>query len=216
MTHSLHRSGTRENLENDYVIFAIAAQTVNAEGKAAIFGDFFKIVLKYNPVCYGDMRSGNVLTVGHNAISRGFRDNSIVHAVFTDKETVAGVLRELSQADLGLSIVVSGLFDHIDDCCKNAGIQQHTIEHSLGIWGNTEKLPEGEVLEISTMCGHGMIAFNLIKRMVREIIAGRKTPGAAADELAAQCHCGIVNPVRAARLLELMAQNQFEAMNAKI
>lgn len=206
MTHSLHRQGTLENLENDYVILAIASQTVNAKGKAAVFNDFYKIIRKYNPVLYGDIRTGNALSVGHDAISEGFKDNSVVHGVFTDKETLTMVLKELYKADLGLSIVVSGIFDHVDNCCKNAGIQRHTVEHSLGFWGNTGKLPENEVLEVSTMCGHGMVAFNLIKHLVNEIKAGRKTPSAAAHELAVQCHCGIFNVARAVPLLEQMAR----------
>lgn len=205
MTHTLHRHGTAQNLENDYVVFAIAAQTVNAKGKAPVFGEFFKIANKYNPVFSGDMKTGNILAVGLEAISQGHRDNSIVHAVYTDKAVVAQVLRELKAADLGLSIVVSGILDHVDQCCAAAGIQRHTIEHSLGIHGNVARLPNDEVLQISTMCGHGMVAFNLINYMAAEIKAGRKTAQEAANELAAQCHCGIVNPVRAAELLELMA-----------
>jgi hypothetical protein len=205
MTHSLHRHGTVENLQEDYVVFAIAAQTVNAKGKAPVFGEFFKIANKYNPVFCGDMKTGNVLAVGLDAIAKGHQDNSIVHAVYTDQNTVAQVLNELREADLGLSIVVSGLLDHVDTCCGQAGIKRHTIEHSLGIHGNTKRLPSDQVLEISTMCGHGMVAFNLINHMVDEIKAGKKTPAQAADELAAQCHCGIVNPVRAAKLLSIMA-----------
>jgi hypothetical protein len=206
MTHTLHRHGTAANLENDYVVFAIAAQTVNAKGKAPVFGNFFEIVNKYNPVFAGDMKTGNVLSAGLQAIAEGHRDNSIVHAVYTDKNVVAQVLRELKEAELGLSIVVSGLLDHVDACCSQAGIQRHTIEHSLGIHGNTNLLPENKVLEISTMCGHGMVAFNLINHMVDEIKSDRKTAWEAANELAAQCHCGIVNPVRAAELLALMAE----------
>jgi hypothetical protein len=205
MTHTLHRYGTAENLEHDYVVFAIASQTVNAKGKAPVFADFYDIVTKYSPVFSGDMKTGNIRAVGHEAILEGFRDNSIVHAVFTDKETVAEVLRELAEADLGLSIVVSGILEHTDQCCRDAGIRRHTVEHSLGIHGKTERLPAANILEVSTMCGHGMIAFTLIKQMVAEIAAGRKTPDEAALVLASQCHCGIVNPVRASQLLTLMA-----------
>lgn len=208
MTHTLHRYGTYENLKHDFVVFAIAAQTVNAKGKAPFFADFYKVVSKYNPIFSGDMKTGNIQAVGQAAILDGFRDNSIVHAVFTDMETVAEVLRELAEADLGLSIVVSGILEHTDECCRKAGIQRHTVEHSLGIHGKTEKLPTASILEVSTMCGHGMIAFNLIKQMVKDIESGKKTSEAAALVLASQCHCGIVNPARAAQLLSLMAGNK--------
>ncbi|MCG8402190.1 MAG: hypothetical protein MJA84_11425 [Firmicutes bacterium] len=205
MTHTLHRHGSAENLQNDYIVFAIAAQTVNAKGKARVFAEFFKIIEKYNYAFCGDMKTGNEYAVGREAIRQGFRDNSIVHAVFTDKEEVARVLKELAEADLGLSIVVSGILEHADACCRKAGIQRHTIEWSLGIHGNTQKLPQDkETLEISTMCGHGMVAFSLINHMVKEIRAGRVTTAEAARELAAQCHCGVVNPERTSQLLQAM------------
>ncbi len=205
MTHSLHRAGTATNLQNDFVVFAISAQTVNAKDSAPKFARFFEIVAKYNPVNMGDMKTGNIFSAGKEAIQKGFRDNSIVHAVFTDKEVLPKVFKELREANLGPSIVVSGLLHAVDEGCEAAGIKRHTIEHSLGVWGRTDKLPSQEILEVSTMCGHGMVAFNLIKDMVEQIQAGRKTPKEAALELARQCHCGIVNPVRTEQLLKALA-----------
>lgn len=63
MTHTLHRRGTYESLEKDYVIFAIAAQTVNARGSAPLFRKFYNIVNKYNPVNIGDMVTGNMYSL---------------------------------------------------------------------------------------------------------------------------------------------------------
>ncbi|MBZ2174126.1 hypothetical protein K8M07_02580 [Schnuerera sp. xch1] len=206
MTHTLHRRGTYENLKNDYVIFAIAAQTVNAKGTAPLFQDFYNIVNKYDPVNIGDMVTGNMYSLSKSVIENGTKDNSIFHAVFTDVETVVKVLKDLKEANLGLSIVVSGILKHVDKCCSEAGIQRHTVENSLGILGNTKKLPTEKVLQINTMCGHGMIAFNLIEYMAEMIKMGKKTAKEAAEELASQCHCGIVNPVRVAAILEEMAK----------
>lgn len=206
MTHTLHRRGTYENLQNDYVVFAIAAQTVNAKGTAPLFRDFYNIVSKYNPVNIGDMVTGNIYALEKNIIENSTKDNSIFHAVFTDTETVVKVLKDLKDADLGLSIVVSGILEHVDQCCKEGEIQRHTIENSLGILGNIEKLPREEVLQINTMCGHGMVAFNLIEHMVEMVRSGKKTAKEASEELASQCHCGIVNPIRAAEILEEMAK----------
>jgi len=56
------------------------------------------------------------------------------------------------------------------------------------------------------MCGHGLVSANVVKSMVEEIKAGRKTPEATAKELAPQCACGVFNPVRAAKLLAAMAK----------
>lgn len=198
MTHTLHRFGAdKSRLEKDYVVFAIAAQTVNAKGINPEFAEFEKIVLKYNPSNLGDMRTGNIFNVGEPAISNKFYDNSIVHAVFTDKETVAKVLKELSEANLKLSIVVSGLLDETKECCHEAGINPHTVEYSLGIMGKKELLPDDSILEISTMCGHGMLPFNLIKDLISKVEKGTVTPRQAAEKLAGLCHCGVFNPDRA-------------------
>lgn len=205
MTHTLHRRGSREDLKDDYVVFAIAAQGVNSHGAREKFERFLEIVQRYNPVNVGDMRTGNRFNVGPAKVAGNLQDNSIVHAVFTDEGVVAKVLTELKEADLGLSVVVSGLLDATHRCCRRAGLERHTVEYSLGIWGRTETLPGDGVLRVSTMCGHGMVAFNLIKSKVDDIKAGRSTPQAAAEEMARLCHCGVFNPARAARILAELA-----------
>jgi hypothetical protein len=129
----------------------------------------------------------------------------IGHAVFKEQATLTKFLRELKETDLGLSTVVSGLYDEVKGCCGSLGVKLHTVEHSLGVHGNTKKLPPENVLEIHTMCGHAMVAPNLIKAMAEEVKIGKKTAEAAADELARHCACGVFNPYRAAKLLKKMA-----------
>lgn len=183
----------------------IAAQTVNAKGIHPEFVEFEKIARKYNPVNFGDMRTGNDYNVGPEMIGHPYYDNSIVHAVYTDEETVAAVLKELTEANLKLSIVVSGLLEQVAECCHKAGIGPHTVEYSMGIWGQTQRLPEEAVLSISTMCGHGMISFSLIKELANKVERGIITPKRAAEKLAGLCHCGVFNPDRAARIFEKMS-----------
>lgn len=206
MTHSLHRQGTPQALNDDYVVFAITAQGINAQGSAPLFRRFSEIVEKYSPVNIGDMRTGNRYSTSLDTIRESTKDNSIYHAVFTDPSVVAKVLAELKAADLGASIVLSGLFDQLAACCETAGVEQHTIECSLGVWGKTEKLPPKPVQEMSTMCGHGMVGFPLIEHVAAEIAAGRMTTRQGAEVLAGRCHCGVFNPVRAERLLREMVQ----------
>jgi len=153
----------------------------------------------------GDMKTGNIYGAGTERVVADIKDTSIVHAVFTDVETVAKAVQEVKDADLGVSVVISGLFESAKVCCQKTGLALHTIEHSLGIWGKTEKLPPEEVLELTTMCGHGMVAANLVVSMAKEIKADRLSPGEAAEELAKQCCCGIFNPVRGVELLKAMA-----------
>lgn len=202
MTHTLHRSGNPCSLGQDFVIFAIAAQGFNAEGSEPKFKRFAEITLKYDPVNFGDMKQGNKYLVNRDEILKGFKSNSIMHAVFTDKNTMIECLKEISKADIGLSIVVSGLIHDVAEACCQAGIEPHTVEHSLGVHGTTEKLPSQAVLDISTMCGHGMVAFSLIEHLVDKVKTGRVTLMDAADELAKQCVCGVFNPVRAAKIIE--------------
>lgn len=205
MTHTLHRRGTPENLANDYVVFAMSAKGINEKDSATKMRQFMQIAQRYNPVNLGDMKTGNTYSVGTEKVMADIKDTSIVHAVFTDLETVAKVVQEVKDADLGMSVIISGLFDSAKECCQKTGLTLHTVEHSLDIWGKTEKLAPGDVLEIATMCGHGMVAANLVVSMAEDIEAGRLSPEEAAEELAKQCCCGIFNPVRAAELLGAMA-----------
>lgn len=206
MTHTLHRKGTLENLSDDYVIFAIAAQTVNAKGIAPQFKKFADIVLKYDPVNFGDMRTGNVYGVGLEEIKANYADNSILHAVFADQETLVKALGEVKEANLDLSVVLSGIVEHTTECCCKNDITPHTIEHSLGIHGKLEKLPDDTIVEISTMCGHGMVAYSLIEDLADKVAKGRTTAKKASEKLANQCHCGVFNTKRAEKLIKILSE----------
>lgn len=208
MTHSLHRQGTPENLQNDYVVFVMSAKGHNEAGSAAKMQEFLHIVQRHDPVNVGDMKTGNWFQVEPEKIDAGIQDTSIIHAVFTDIGTVAAVVQDLQGADLGLSVVVSGLLEPVHGMCCKLGMSPapHTVEHSLGVWGKVDKLPEEEVLEFSTMCGHGMVAFDLIEEAIADVKAGRSTPEDAARRLAEPCVCGIFNPTRAADLLRSLAR----------
>lgn len=207
MTHSLHRQGTSENLKSDYVVFAMSAKEHNDAGSASKMRQFMELARKYNPVNMGDMKTGNCFSVRPDDLTASIQDTSIVHAVFCDPGTVADLLKELQEADLGVSIVVSGLLEPVREMCCGLGLHPapHTVEHSLGVWGKTELLPSPSVLELSTMCGHGMVAFSLIEDAVADVRAGRTTVEKAARRLAEPCACGIFNPARAAQLIMEMA-----------
>jgi hypothetical protein len=112
------------------------------------------------------------------------------------------VIEELIKADLGISINVSGLLDEVQQCCRKPGIERHSVEHSLGVWGAKERLPEKNVMEFNTMCGHGMVSFNFIRKMIEYVKLRRLTPKEAAKMMAKCCECGVFNPHRAEILLE--------------
>jgi len=205
MTHTLHRKGTADNLSDDYVLLCIPAKGINEDGSGAKMQEFLRIALRHNPVNIGDIKSGNMYSVGTEKVIAGVQDGTIVHAVYDNPQTVARVLKELREADLGMSVVVSGLFRVVEECCQKAGLKRHTVEYSLGIWGKTDKLPPEEVLEVTTMCGHGMVATGLVDFLADDVKRGRKSAQDAANELARQCVCGVFNPARAAKLLAAMA-----------
>jgi len=203
MTHTLHRRGTRESLSEDYTIMMLQSVGINDEGHIPKIQEFLRIVLRHNPKNIGSVTMGGMIDKPEEVIANA---NKIGHAVFDNKEDLTAVLKELKKADLGISVTVGGIFENVDDCLEKAGLKHHTANFSLGIWGKTEKLPSNDVLEVTTMCGHALIASNLVKAMVKEIKAGTKTPEEAAKVLMPQCACGVFNPARAARLLAAMAK----------
>jgi hypothetical protein len=205
VTHTLHRQGTEEGLSNDYIFLCMAAKGINEDGSVDKMREFLRIMLRHNPVNIGDMRTGNMHHTKTEEILAKVTGTSIVHGVFTDKNTVANVLRDLKQADLGMSVVVSGPFSSATECCRKIGLKPHSIDYSAGIWGKKEKLPPQEIMEVTTMCGHAMVASNLVKSLVQDIKAGEISAEDAGKELAKQCECGIFNPLRATKLLQAMA-----------
>lgn len=204
MTHSLHRRGTAESLSGDYVMLCLTAIGHNDENHEPKLRQFLQIALKHDPVNIGAISTGNMYSHSKEAVVDAA--HGIVHAVFVKPEQVVDTLKELDKAGVGMSVVVSGVFQKVDECLSKAGLKHHTANFSLGIWGKTEKLPGEDILEVHTMCGHAMIAPNLIRSMVDEVKAGRKTAAEAAKVLAPQCACGIFNPDRAAKLLTAMAK----------
>lgn len=201
MTHTLHRQGRKESLDKDYVFLCMAAKGINEDRADEKMREFLRIMMHYHPVNAGDMQSGNIFNSNIDEILSKVSNTSIVHGVFTDRYTATKVLHELKDADLGLSVVVSGPFDSVNCICKAVGLKPHSADFSGGIWGNTKRLPAEEIQEVTTMCGHAMVASNLVTSLVDEIKEGRITSEEAGKELAKQCACGIFNPVRAAELM---------------
>jgi hypothetical protein len=205
MTHTLHRRGTEKSLKRDYVLLCMAAKGINEEGSAEKMREFLRINLRHHPDNIGDMRTGNRYNVPIDEIMEKVTSTSIVHGVFSDRETVMNVLKDLKEADLGLSVVVSGPFGCVGELCQAAGLSPHSVDYSGGIWGKRDKLPPEEILEVTTMCGHAMVATNLVKSLIDEIKGGERSAEDAGKELARICECGIFNPVRATELLKELA-----------
>lgn len=207
MTHTLHREGSIEELQQDFVVLAIPCRGITTEGSKPKLQRFLTLAQKYNPINTGDSKQGNqYMMKGPQNIIAGMKDGGVCHVVYNNPEAVYSLLRDLKEEDLGLSVTVSGLMETADKCCKEAGLQRHSVNMSLGIFGKTEKLAADDVREVATMCGHGMVTGNLVLEMVEKIKKGGISLEKAGEKLAATCLCGIFNTDRAARLLKRMAE----------
>ncbi|HIW16519.1 MAG TPA: hypothetical protein H9689_03565, partial [Firmicutes bacterium] len=166
MSHTLHRRGTPDSLSRDYVVFAMSAKGINADNSKNALKEFLDIVTQYNWVNMGDMKTGGYYLVGKDAIMEGVQDTSIVHGVFTSKEDVKKAVKALREADLGVSVTISGILTEVRDGIGAEGLKPHTVEVSMGIKGRTDRLPEDDLLQITTMCGHGMVSQTLVRKML--------------------------------------------------
>ena len=218
MTNTLHRQGPTERLKNDYIIFAHTAKGITHDGSAPKIQEFMRICLRYAPVNLGDVRQGNFLQddIDVQKLISSQGDGAGATAVFTDLDTLQKVVEELIRADLGISINISGLMDEVQQCCRRVGLERHSAEHSLGFWGAKDRLPEREILEFNTLCGHGMVSFNLIRKMIEHVKLRRLSPKEAAKIMAKCCVCGVFNPARAEILLERVQESGYLSGERKL
>ncbi len=212
MTHTLHRMGSKQSLSEDLVLLMMPSKDINHEGSAPKLRRFFELALENGAIKIGDCRSGNEYHQGGvDRMMANVEDRAVIHALFRDEASLVSMLKALKEEDLGLSVVVSGLFDRVEECCRKAGLEKHTVNQSLGRWGRVDDLPPEPLLEIATMCGHGMVTAELIGQVAEDIKAGRVTAEEGAEELFKPCMCGIFNPHRAAKLLKALVDRTSSA-----
>lgn len=218
MTNTLHRFGAPETLRDDYIIFGMAAQGINDQGAPAKLREFLRLALKHHPVNMGNGVKGSVYrasqdltplahwrrtdTLDFKAIAESIDSCTVAAAVFDKLANLEAFLADLTQADLGISVNVSSLAETAHSCCRKAGLTRHSVGYSLGFHGDLTLLPDRRTLELSTMCGHGMVSHNLAMKMTDWVREGRRDPKQAATYMARFCTCGVFNPTRAARILE--------------
>jgi hypothetical protein len=76
-----------------------------------------------------------------------------------------------------------------------------TINLSLGIRGKKELLPGPEVMGMTGMCGHALVASSLVEKALAGVKAGKNTVAEAARMGGKPCICGIANLTQAAHPL---------------
>lgn len=207
MTHTLHRLAGKVGSENDFVILVMPARGINNdEHVVEKYKEFLDIFQKHNAVNMGGMKAGHLYDSTLEQIkNKLYHELPMIHGVFSNREDLVAALKEIKAEDMGISVIVTGLIDDVDGCCKDAGLKRHSVNYSLGMWGNLDKIEDERYLELTTMCGHAMVSVNLVKKMIDDIKRGRITIDKAAAELAMPCVCGIFNTEKAKKVLkELM------------
>jgi hypothetical protein len=207
MTHSLHRYGTEQSLENDYTFIGRA---IKREGFEANLQKVFEIILSEGPENIGcsSLQKSSAAGVDPKDIAASFNKTLRFACSFSSKEKVKRVLKKLKEADAGVSIVIGGLIKEIMEMSKENGLTPHTANISLGIFGRKKTLlPEDDVLCITTMCGHGMISAKLSKTVMEKVKSGKLSPKEGSRLLARNCPCGLLNLTRCEDLFALSEKN---------
>ena len=217
MTNTLHRYGRSESFGDDYIIFAIPCKGKNDQGAVDKLKTFLRICAKHKPANMGNSSFGGYRpschlwptvhwkrdnTPDYESVIDAVHKPGTVAAVFESREKVQACLGDVIDADLGLSINVSTSVEGAKYVAENCGIKRHSVEYSLGFFDPHDHLPNSQVLELATMCGHGMVSFNFAKKMLDRLREGRRTTEQVVAALARFCPCGVYNPERAKRLLE--------------
>ncbi len=202
MTHSLHRIGTLENLKNDHTIIAMPAKGINYDGSTETIRKFVDIAMQYKPSNLGLISFGNIYKATPEEIIEKVNDGRAITVVYDSLEKLTAVLKHLKEEDLGLSVTCGGIYESTLEACKEVGLKPHTVNHSFGCFGRTDKLPRKEILEFTTMCGHHQIAPALVEKMLGKVKGGEMSPQEAAEGLAKHCPCGFFNVSRARELFQ--------------
>lgn len=203
MTHSLHRFGPYQ--EMDFVWQVYHAKGINDQNIPEKLRKVMEDVKELGSENWGDVKTGPIVCTAEETIRARLTVQSRLRGVFTRRDQVVRFLRRLKELDLGLSVIVAGELSEVLPACAEAGLTPHTVNYSIGVLGRIDLLPDEEVLAVTSMCGHHMVAAALVERLREHVLKGTLSPEEAAKRLACLCPCGIFNPVRASRLL---AQNQ--------
>jgi hypothetical protein len=217
LTNTLHRYGDADSFRDDYIVFAMPSKGYNDEGAIERLKTFLRIAVRHEPSNIGASGKSSYrpstdlhptvhwkrdLSPDFDAVIEGLNKAGTAGAVFDSREKAIACLREVIDADLGLSVNISTSVEGAKEAGRACGIERHSVEYSLGFQDPKDHLPRSQILELATMCGHGMVAFSLAQKMIDMVREGRRTPEQAVATLTRFCPCGVYNPSRALRLVE--------------
>ena len=152
-------------------------------------------------------------------LARAAKDPKLVRleVAFSNIKLVENLLSDLKKdwtprnRKLGypISIVLTSLTDDTHACCQKTDFTEHTYLINLGVLGHFQELPEGDELSLITMCGHGLIAKNRVRHLVKSLQNAEITLEEAVEDIAHPCQCGIVNDKRAKKILARLAKTGY-------
>ncbi len=226
MTNTLHRYSEHyaferppnpQPVQDDFIVFAMASRGINDDDLVARYRAFLRLALKHNPVNMGDATKGGMLRPRQDLnpkahwkrdqrpnpeeVIAGIEGHTTIAAVFDNYQDMKAFVDDVRSANLGISVNISAPIEDAERCCRETGITRHSVEYSLGFSGRVEKLPDSTVLELTTMCGHGMVSANFAKKMIDWSKENRRSPADLARTMARFCSCGVFNISRAERIL---------------
>ena len=223
MTNTLHRYGKAPEFSDDYIVFAMPSKGKNDEGAIEKLKTFLTICARHQPSNLGASGQGGYrpsrslnpgvhwnrdLGPDFETVIAGVKKAGTAGAVFDSKDKAVACFQEVVDEDLGLSVNISTSVEGAKEVGEACGIRRHSVEYSLGFTDPHDLLPRGQLLELATMCGHGMVAFSLAQKMLDLVREGRRTPEQAVATLSRFCPCGVYNPSRAMRLIEEARMHQ--------
>jgi len=204
MTHSLHREGPLDLLNQEYVLFVYPARGFNYDGSGPKVRRLGEMLFHQGPanLLVTTLRKNMYLGVSQEEILKSIKDGAKIFCVLETREKIKDTLVKIQKMDEGISIVISGMIDRVREVSAELGLNPHTINLSLGIHGRTDRLPPADLRQFTTMCGHGMVSPRLIRDLIRRVKTGKLDLWGASLLAAAPCTCGIFNPVRSAEMLK--------------
>jgi hypothetical protein len=226
MTNTLHRYSEHyaferpsnpEPVRDDFIVFAMATRGINDDKLVEKYRAFLRLALKHNPVNLGDATKGGMLRPRRNLnptahwkrnqqpdpeqVISGIEGHTTVAAVFADYQDMKAFVVDVHGANLGISVNISAPMEEAGRCCLETGITRHSVEYSLGFCGRVDKLPDATVLELTTMCGHGMVSAQFARKMIDWVKENRRSVPQVARTMARFCSCGVFNISRAVSIL---------------
>jgi hypothetical protein len=196
-----------DSLRSDYVFLCTPVIGVNSQGAAEKMLKMLDILLDVGTTNIGFYSHGSLMTgINFDSVRKDFNNNSRLRCCFDDREKLREVLRRLKAEDAGLSITISGPIAEILQMAGDLSLKPHTINISCGVFGKKELLSGETEMEITTMCGHGMIASRLVKDTISRLYTGEIDLDGAVQRLGEPCTCGIYNPTRTREILQNLTQ----------